>query len=33
MCDDDWDGGAERGVMFGGGGADDDAYAANDGAP
>jgi hypothetical protein len=28
---DDWDGGAERGVMFGVGGADDDAYAAYDG--
>ena len=28
---DDWDGGAARGVMFGVGGADDDAYAAYDG--
>ena len=30
---DDCDGGAERGVMFGVGGADDDAYAAYDGTP
>ena len=30
---DDWDGGAEHGVMFGGGGVDDDVYAAYDGAP
>jgi hypothetical protein len=33
MCDDDWDGGAERGVMFCVAGADDDTYAAYDGAP
>jgi hypothetical protein len=33
MCDDDWDGGAERGVMFCVAGADDDAYVAYDGAP
>jgi hypothetical protein len=32
-CGDDWDGGAECGVMSGVGGADDDAYAAYDGAP
>ena len=33
MCDDDWDGGAERrGVMFCVAGADDDAYAVDDGA-
>jgi hypothetical protein len=31
--DDDWDGGAERGVMFSVAGADDDAYAVDDGAP
>ena len=30
---DDWDGGAEHGVMFGEGGVDDDVYAAYDGAP
>ena len=31
--DDDWDGGAERGVMFSVAGADDAVYAVDDGAP